>query len=251
MDFSKFNIDSKNGNDTIIKGLEKGDDKFLKSIPKEVGILPLQKLTIFPFQIAPLIIMNEKSIKLIDKVMIHNRIICVITQKKDSSTYSSDNLYKFGCVCKILRMVKLPNNHIRILVQGIARAKVIQYLSDEPYIKASIDIKDDIIKADKELNALKRNVITGFQKIASFIPQIGEELQIIVMNIQDVNKLADMIATNINITTEERQELLEILRVKKRLEKILIYLNREQEVLELGTKIQSKIKSGIDKKQKE
>lgn len=237
--------------DHLINELEKADIDFKEKVPHDIGVLPLQKLTLFPYQIAPLIIMNPKSIKLIDNVMIKHRLICTITLKGENPTYHSASLYNFGCVCKILRMIKLPNNNIRILVQGVARALIKEYLTEEPYITARIKIKDDIIKENKEMDALKRKVSSEFRKIAAHIPQIGEELQIIVMNIDDPSKLSDMIATNINISIEERQELLEIINVKERLEKILFYINRELEVLELGTKIQTKVKSDLSKKQKE
>ncbi|MBU1075651.1 MAG: endopeptidase La [Spirochaetes bacterium] len=235
----------------LIDELEKADENFKQKIPEEIGILPLQKLTLFPFQIAPLIIMNQKSLNLIDEVMVRHRIVCVVTQKKENGPYNSSTLYNFGCVCKILRMIKLPNGNIRILVQGVARAEIKEFLSEDPYIKAKIRVKDDIVKHGRELDALKRNIIKEFQKIASHIPQIGEELQIIVSNIEDPSKLADMIATNMNIDTKERQKLLQMLDVKKRIEKILYHLSRELDVLELGSKIQTQVKSGLDKKQRE
>ncbi len=251
MDDSEFILHPQVNDKKLIEELEKADQDFKQKIPEVIGILPLQKLTIFPFQIAPLIIINPKSVKLIDEVMIRHRIICVVTLKKDNASYHSSSLYNFGCICKILRMIKLPNKNIRILVQGVARAEIKKYSSEEPYIKAIVNIKEDIIKTDKELNALKLNIINEFQKIATYIPQIGEELQIIVMNIEDPSKLSDMIATNINITPRERQKLLQNLNVKKRMEKILYYINRELDVLELGTKIQTKVKSDLNKKQRE
>ncbi len=240
---------------SILDGVENINSDLKNKIPEEIGILPIRKLTIFPFQITPLMIGNSKSIKLIDEKMISDRLICIVTERENTpqgtTDYNINNLYKFGTVSKILRMIKLPNNNVRILIQGLSRARIAKYTAVEPYIKAKVELLQDIIKDDIELDALKRNIISTFQKVASFIPQIGEELQIIVMNIEDPGKLADLVASNINITTVERQELLETLDVKKRLEKILKYLNKEIQVLELGTKIQTKVKSDLEKKQKE
>ncbi len=250
--FSDISSDDKA---SILEGVENINSDLKNKIPDEIGILPIRKLTIFPFQITPLMIGNSKSIKLIDEKIISDRLICIVTEDEnapgDTIDYNPDELYKFGTVSKILRMIKLPNNNVRILIQGLARAKILDYTATEPYIKAKISIEQDIIKDDIELDALKRNIITMFQRVASYIPQIGEELQIIVMNIEDPGKLADLVASNINITTAERQDLLETLDVKKRLEKVLKYLNKEIQVLELGSKIQTKVKSDLDKKQRE
>ncbi len=240
---------------SILDGVENIDEKLKDSFPEEMGILPIKKLTIFPYQITPLMIGNPKSIKLIDEKVMSDRLICIVTEREDvkneNSDYLPENLYKFGTISKILRMIKLPNNNVRILIQGLSRAEILEYTSTDPYLKARVQAKQDIIKNDIEIDALKRNIISTFQKVASYIPQIGEELQIIVMNIEEPGKLADLVASNINITTSERQELLETLDIKKRLEKVLKYLNKELQVLELGTKIQTKVKSDLDKKQKE
>jgi len=251
MEIPEYNIELNPVDPKLIEQLEKGDETLKSSIPEEIGVLPLQKITIFPSQIAPLLIQNPKSLKLIDEVMVQSRLICAVTQKGEQPDYRSNKLYKFGTVCKIVRMLKIPNNNIRILVQGLSRCEIKQYLTEEPYIKAKIEIKEDIFIKDKEIDALKREVIEEFHKVASHMPQIGEELQIVVMNIEDFGKLADMIATNINIKTPERQELLEMLDVKKRLAKILFYLDKELDVLELGSKIKNQVQSDLNKKQKE
>lgn len=240
---------------SIERELETVDEKTKNRIPEEIGILPLHKITIFPFQIAPLMIVSERSIKLIDESIMSDKLICAVTIKeekaKEKEHITGQDLYKFGTVCKILRLIRLPNNHLRILVQGLMRAEIKEYTTETPYIKARIVIPREIIKEGLELDALKRNVVTLFQKVASYMPQFGEELQIIVMNIEDPGKLADLIASNINISIEERQEILETLNVKKRLERILFFLNRELEVLEIGSKIQTRVKSDLDKKQRE
>ncbi len=238
---------------SIEQEIETINEKTRRMIPEEIGILPLRKVTIFPFQIAPLMIVSERSTKLIDDSIMSDKLICAVTIREDSEKeeITSEDLYKFGTVCKILRMIRLPNNHLRVLVQGLMRAEIKKYISETPYIKAQIEVAKEIVKEGIELDALKRNVVNLFQKVATYIPQFSEELQIIVMNIEEPGKLADLVASNLNISTQERQEILESLNVKKRLEKILFYLNRELEVLELGSKIQTKVKSDLDKKQRE
>lgn len=232
--------------------LEKIDQKSKDKIPNEIGVLPLRKFTLFPFQIAPIIVGSPKSVKLIDEAIISNKLVCAVTIKnEEKESITSEDLYKFGTVAKIIKMLRLPNNSLRILLQGLLRARITEFITEEPYIKARIEIPDEEIKPGLEFDALFRNVKDTFQKIVSYIPQISEELQIIISNITEPSKLADFIASNINLKTEERQELLELCSVNKRLERLLFYLNRELEVLELGLKIQDRVKSDLDKKQRE
>ncbi len=251
MDDQVYSLGVDTENTKIINELEKADDGFKSKIPAQIGILPLKKLTLFPYQIAPILITHEKSIKLIDESIMSHRLLCAVTQHDDKEDYKITSLYQHGTVSKILKMIKLPDNNIRVLIQGIARAEIKEFITEEPYIKARIELQEDSVINDIELNALKRNVINNFQKIALSIPQIGEELQILVMNIEDPGKLADMVATNVNMTVEERQKLLELLDVKERLKQLLVHINRELEVLEVSSKIETKMKSDIDKKQKE
>lgn len=235
----------------IINELVKDNDDYRKKIPEEIGVLPIQKVTLFPFQIMPLLVINVRSIKLIDECLMGSRFFCVLSQKEETDEYGIENLYRFGTVCKVLKMLKLPNNSMRVLIQGVARAAVKEFTALEPYIKARIEVKDDVVQNDVEMNALKRNLVSNFQKIALNIPQIGEELQILAMNIEDPSKLADMVATNVNMGIPERQELLELLNVKERLKRLLALMNREIEVMEVSSKIESKMKSDVDKKQRE
>ncbi len=230
------------------------NEKVKKTIPERLGVLPLYKLTVFPFQIAPLIVVSERSVKMIDDAIMSHRFFMGVTVKTEEIEKEPgiEDLYKFGTVCKILKMIRVPNNKLRLLIQGITRAHIVEYITGEkPYIEARIKIAEEILEKDIELDALKRNVVELFQKVLSRIPNIGEELQIIVMNIDDPGKIADLVASNLNLSVAERQEILETLDIKKRLEKVLFYLNRELEVLELGSKIQTKIKSHLDKKQRE
>lgn len=176
--------DNLSDDNKLTQNLDEGSDFIKENIPDTIGVIPLFKLTIFPFQISPLIIANPKSIKLIDDVIMTHKLICAVTQKEGTEEYGKENLYKFGTICKILRMIRLPNQSVRILLQGIIRAEIKEYISEEPYITAKINIKTDIVKPGIELDALKRNIVDSFRKIASYIPQIGEELQIIVMNIE-------------------------------------------------------------------
>ena len=232
--------------------LEKIDESTRKKIRKEIGVLPLRKFTIFPYQIAPILISSEKSVKLIDEAVSLDKLICAVTIKNENKEeINAEDLYQFGTVCKIVKMLRLPSNSIRIVVQGIARAQIVEYISNTPYIKAKIEIPEEIITNEKELQALQRNAIDIFNRITSYLPQFSEELKIIISNINEPSKLADFISSNINLSTAERQELLEHLDINQRFERLLFFLNRELELLELGAKIQNRIKSELDEKNRE
>jgi len=232
--------------------LEKIDESTRKKIRKEIGVLPLRKFTIFPYQIAPILISSKKSVKLIDEAVSLDKLICAITIKNENKEeINAEDLYQFGTVCKIVKMLRFPSNSVRIVVQGIARAQIVEYISNTPYIKAKIEIPEEIITNEKELQALQRNAIDIFNRITSYLPQFSEELKIIISNINEPSKLADFISSNINLSTAERQELLEHLDINQRFERLLFFLNRELELLELGAKIQNRIKSELDEKNRE
>lgn len=221
-------------------------------IADELPILPLRDTVIFPYIVSPLIVARKKSVKLIDDAALGNRIIGLIAQKDvQTEDPTSKDLFKIGVAANVLKMLKFPDGSLRVLVQGIARIKCGSYVQNEPYLKAKIKKLDDIYEDNLEMSALSRNASIQFQRIVSLIPNLPEELQIAIMNIQDFGKLADFVAANLSFGLKEKQEVLEALNVKIRLERLTVFLNQELEVLEMGTKIQSKVQSELGKNQRE
>ncbi|CAN2040582.1 Lon protease [Candidatus Magnetomoraceae bacterium gMMP-15] len=224
-------------------------------IPEIIPILPLFDITLFPKMVLPLMVMQADSIKLVDDAMSNDRILGLIgTKKKEmQDTYKSGDLSAIGTTAIILKMAKTDENHAQLLVQGIGRFKPTKFTEEKPYMKAQIEQLTDIQadKKDLEIEALVSNIISLFNRIIELSPALPPEFTSMAKSINDPGILADMIASTINSKLEEKQKVLEILDVKKRLEEVTRLINHQLEILELGNKIQTQVKGGIDKNQRE
>ncbi|MBD3386945.1 endopeptidase La [candidate division KSB1 bacterium] len=221
-------------------------------IPEELPLLPLRDTVVFPYIVTPLVVAREKSVKLVNDAISGDRIIGLVSQKSAKvEDPKSDEVMTFGTAAIILRMLKFPDGSLRILVQGLARMQVDKIKSEEPYMLAKIHKVEDKIKNTTRLEALKRNITFQFQKIVSLVPQLPDELQVVLVNTKDPSKLADLIVSNLNISIAEKQSLLEMTNVEKRLERLTTYLSRELEVLEMGSEIQDKVQTEMGKSQRE
>ncbi len=222
------------------------------TLPSEVGIIPLRDTVIFPYMIAPLVIGRQRSLRLVDEAANTDRIIGLATQvRAEIEEPTPADLYTVGTAATILKMLKFPDGSTRLLVQGTTRIKIKAFTQEQPYLKAKIEEVPEIVDTSVETQALLRSVVGIFNKIVSLSPQLPDELQVAVMNIDNPSRAADLIASNINLSTREKQEILETFDIKERLQKLITYLNRELQVLELGSKIQSQVKTELDKTQRE
>jgi ATP-dependent Lon protease len=218
----------------------------------ELGIIPLRDTVIFPYMIAPLVIGRQKSLRLVDEAANGDRTIGLATQvRPDIEMPGPADLYHVGTAATILKMLKFPDGSTRLLVQGIARIRVKDFTQEDPYLKATVEEVPEVVDESVEAQALLRNASGIFNKIVSLSPHLPDELQVAVMNIDNPTRAADLIASNINLTTAEKQDILETFETKPKLERLIGYLNRELQVLELGSKIQSEVKSELDKTQRE
>jgi ATP-dependent Lon protease len=221
-------------------------------VPDELPILPLRGTVIFPYMIIPLMVGRKPSIKLIDDAIRGNRVIGLFSQKDaEIEDPKPDDIYKIGTAGMILKMLKMPDGSARIMVQGIARMEITEFTESKPYFRAKVERREVDEKPDSKLEALQRNVLNLFQKVVELAPHLPEDAYIAAMNIDEAGKLADFIASNISIEIEERQAVLEAIDPLERLEQLNVILNREVEVLELGSKIQSEAKSEMDKAQRD
>jgi len=237
--------------DAISKIKDENEIEQIK-IPDEIPILPLRDTVVYPFMVSPLFVARPKSVQLIEDVLNHDRILGLVAQKNaEIEDPTPSDLFDYGISANILKMLKLPDGSMRVLVQGLSRIQIIDYLQMNPYFRARVRPLQDIIEKSLELEALAKNVTIQFQKIISLVPHLPDELQVAVMNIHHPGKLADLVASNLNLSLEEKQELLELIDVKKRLEKLTVYVNRELEVLQMGSEIQNKVQSELSKNQRE
>ena len=221
-------------------------------IPEELAILTLKNGVVYPSAIMPITIGQERSIKLIDDALVKDKIIGIVSVKNpEIEVPNPEDLYSVGCSALILKMAKLPDNHMNVLVQGYSRVHIKEYTQNLPYLKAKIDIIKEEFEKDVETEALMVSIKSLFQRAVELSPHIPSEVGLMVMNMDDPRTLADLIASNFNISLVEKQEILEIIDIKKRLERVTTILNKELQVLELGSKIQGELKKEMDKNQRE
>ncbi|MDL1983454.1 MAG: endopeptidase La [Deltaproteobacteria bacterium] len=224
-----------------------------RELPEILSILPLFDATLFPKMVVPIVIMQRESIQLVDEAMSKDRTIGLILSKNSEvkSKYTPDDLYKFGTTALILKMAKNEDNRAQLLVQGLGRFKVKDFIKGKPYLQARVENLQDIETKSKEIDALMANLIGLFTKVVEFSPGLSPDILSMAKSIQVPGILADMIASIINSTLEEKQKVLEILDIKKRLEEVTRLVNYQLEILKLGNKIQSQVKGDMDKKQRE
>jgi ATP-dependent Lon protease len=222
------------------------------AVPETLAVLPLRGVVIFPAAIVPLLISRGASLKLVEDCLAGDRILGFVSQKNpEDETPDPSGLYSRGTAGRILKMLRYPDRSVRILVQGLRRIETVEFVEREPYLRARVRTLGDVIQPSADLDALQAHMVTQFAKFVSMTPYLPDELQVVVMNIKDPGKVTDLIASNLNIGVEEKQELLATLDVRLRLEKLSTILSREIELLELGHKIQSQVQTELNKNQKE
>ena len=221
-------------------------------IPSELPILPLRGVVIFPSAIVPLPISRKPSLELVEHCLAGDRLLGLVSQKTaEEESPHPDSLHPRGTAGRLLKMLKYPDQSVRILVQGLGRIEVDEYLRTEPFYRGRVRTLLDEYESSKDLEAIQRHLVNQFAKFVSMIPYLPDELQLVVMNIKDPGKVTDLIASNLNISLDEKQDLLNTLDVQNRLQRLSVILNREIELLELGSKIQSQVQSELSKNQKE
>ena len=226
------------------------DDKIM--VPGEIPVLPLRGTVLYPDLILPIMVGRKKSVKLIDDAMDSDRIIGIITQKRSETEDPKEtDLYGVGVAALILRMIRELDGSQRVIVQGVSRMRIKEYVQRDPYFKAKIDVLDEGIVQGVEIEALTMNLKNLFQRAVELAPYLTAELGSMVSNIKSAAILADLIASNLNISTAEKQSILETFDVRERLAKVHLFLNKEVQVLELGNKIQSQVKEDMDRTQRE
>ncbi len=228
------------------------DQEILEKIPHELSILPLRDTVAFPNIVTPLVVAREKSVKLINDVLSGDRMLGLVAQKNSEvEEPTPDDIFSYGTAASILRMLKFPDGSLRVLVQGISRIKLLKLEQEDPYLIYKVRLTPHEYKESTELEALKRNISNQFQEIVANVPQLPDELQVVVMNTSHPGKLADLVASNLNLSLEEKQKIIETIDIKKRLELLMVYVNRESEVLKMGSKIQDQVQSELGKNQRE
>jgi ATP-dependent Lon protease len=222
------------------------------TFPATLPVLPLKETVVFPDSMTPLAIGQERSIKLVEDVVSGDRTLALVTvREEDVEVPGWDDLYRVGTAAVIHKMIKVPDGTLRILVTGLHRIRLDRMLQEEPYLVGEFVELPDELEETREVEALTRNVQTLFTRIIGLVPYLPEELQIAAANVEDPSALCNLVASTLRLKTEEKQRLLELTDVEARLREASSILNRELEVFELGSKIQSQVQEEMEKGQRE
>jgi len=227
-------------------------DESLMDIPREMAILPLRGVVVYPLTALPLTVGRPRSIRLVDDAVLGKRIIGLVAAKDpEKEDPGPDDVYMVGTAALVHRLRKAPEGTVVLLVQGLERIKIREFTQLEPYLKAKVEVAPDIVEETMEVEALMRNIVELFRRLVSLVPHIPDELVMLALNVDDPRQLVYAIATYIRMDLADAQEVLEIDEVKEKLRKLMIILSRELEVLELGKKIQTEAQSEMQKVQRE
>jgi len=234
----------------IIVLSERDDSPVLK--PCRIPLLPLRSDVVFPQTVVPLVINRPSGIRLIDDCMMGERMIGLVSQvHPEADTPTEEDLYRTMCVGMILKMLKFPDGSTRIVCQGQYRARLVSVVQTEPYLVGQIEPCEEIVEGGVELDALVHHVNRYFQRMVDQSQQIPEELQVAAINTHEPGRLADLLASSLPFTIEEKQSLLGEIDVRARLERLGQFLSRQLAVIELSTKIQEQVGSELSKAQRD
>src|SRR5436305_15297179 len=229
-----------------------GSDEERLNIPEVLPVLPLKDTVVYPFAVQPLGVGQERSIRLIDDVMRGNRLVALVAQKSaDIEQAGPDDIYRIGTVSRIARMIRMPDGTIQIIVQGLERVEIGEFVQETPYLTAHVQVKPDKRETDDETEAIKRNVISYFQRLVTLVQNVREEVASATLNMEEARQVAYVIATFVQMELELRQKILELDSVRAKLQTLSSYLAHELEIFELGRKIQTSAQEEMGKVQRE
>jgi len=229
------------------------DESNKMEIPSELPVLAIKNTVLFPGVIFPITVGRDKSIKLVKEANKKDKIIALVSQRNaDVEDPSGDDLFEVGVLAKIIKLMRMPDGTTTVIIQGKRRIRIGEYTEVEPYLKAKIHPEPDLkYKEDKEYNAIIDSIKDISNRIVGLSSNIPSEAAIAIRNIDSSVFLIHFVASNLNITVPEKQQLLENLDPKTRAEKVLEYVTKELQMLELKDQIQNKVRTDIDKQQRE
>ncbi|MBK8166027.1 MAG: endopeptidase La [bacterium] len=227
------------------------------TLPRELPVLPISEAVIFPAMMVPLVLTDTNLVRLADDCLAGDKILGTFAQRDTDNGEDGeepadrDLIYQIGTAVKIQKMLRFPDGSMRMLGQGIARCRIREFVRDQPYMVARVELIEEETQDDPRTLAYMRGVANNFLKIIDASENLSDELKVVVMNIDEPGRLADLIASNLDIEVAEKQSILEERSPRKRLQLLSKIVMRELDVLELGQKLQSRVRKSIDKDQRE
>ncbi len=215
-------------------------------------VLPLRDIVVFPHMIVPLFVGREKSVRALEDVMKDDKQILLVTQKNAAQDDpSTDDIYKVGTVGTVLQLLRLPDNTVKVLVEGVKRARVLRYTDNDEFFQAEADVLPDVEGQGQELQALSRAVVSQFEQYIKLNKKIPPEVLVSINQIEDIGKLADTVAQHLNIKISDKQALLEVPTISERLERVYAFMESEIGVLQVEKRIRNRVKRQMEKTQRE
>ncbi|MDW7643985.1 MAG: endopeptidase La [Desulfuromonadales bacterium] len=233
----------------MVKKVKKKDKVTFEDLP----LLPVRDVVVFPHMVVPLFVGRPKSIAAVDAALARDRLIFLATQKDDEAEDPAvEDIYGVGTVAMIMRMLKLPDGRVKVLVQGVSRARTLDILQDDPFLLVQVErTPEPTVKVVLEIEALMRAVRDSLTRAMSLGKSLPPEIPVVLENVDDPGNLADLVVSNLGLKVAETQETLEILDPLQRLEKVKSLLDREVELLTMQERIQSQVKEEVSKSQRE
>lgn len=224
----------------------------MRSEIKVLPLLPLRGILVFPYMVIHLDVGRAKSVQAIEESMIRDRVIFLTTQKEaQTDEPGEDDIFQIGTVAEVKQLLKLPGGTIRVLVEGIARAKARSFIADEPYFLVEVEQYSEEFEKNSEIEALMRSLVYQFEQYVKLSKRIPPETVVSVVNLEEPGRLADIIASHLALRIEDKQSILEAADIVKRLEKLCAIVAKELEIVELERKINIRVRKQMEKTQKE
>ncbi len=215
-------------------------------------VLPLRDIVVFPHMVVPLFVGRPKSVRALEDVMADDKQILLLTQKDAAEDDPSTNdMYKIGAVATVLQLLKLPDGTVKVLVEGVRRARVTEFVENADFFQAKVEELDDVMGDEAEIAALRRSVTGHFEDYVKLNKKVPPEVVVSVGQIAEPSKLADTVASHLNIRIGEKQELLELTDVRERLERVYGFMEGEISVLQVEKEIRKRVKTQMEKTQRE
>jgi ATP-dependent Lon protease len=217
-----------------------------------MAVLPLRDIVVFPHMIVPLFVGREKSVRALEAVMKEDKQILLVAQKNASQDDPSvEDIFRIGTVSTILQLLKLPDGTVKVLVEGGRRAKIVSFKETESYFEAKTEPMPDVAGERKDLEALGRTVVSQFEQYIKLNKKIAPEVLVSLNQIEEPSKLADTVASHLNLKIPEKQDLLEIAKISERLERVFGHMESEIGVLQVEKRIRNRVKRQMEKTQRE
>ena len=226
----------------------------LTSLPEVVPVLPLKNTVLFPFLLSPLLVNTPRSQELIDDVLLQDErlMVCTAVRRETEGSPGSDDVYRVGTLMRVVKMLKFPDESYRLLVQGVARVEIDHFTDEDPFLRAHIKRRDEHGDENSvEMQAMTRNVTQAFLDLNQEGTRVSQEVQAMASNLEDPSRLADLVASNLELDVDGKQKVLEDTDILGRLKLVLAQLTKEHQALSIETEIKEKVQNEMGKTQRE